>query len=178
MDQKIVWNYHDDYPGYLLRLGMNQNKEIIIQCLKMKKFEKEILIAKISEDKNIKGILECNKENEVFFANLNTYEIRFDKEKEEYKLVFTKKGKETFGPITLHKEITEIDQEFKENYIKKYKDYVENLKKNNEKLEKELKTITDKNEKIKTINEDISKELKNLEKQQNESLNNPINNNL
>ena len=176
MDQEIVWNYYDS-PEYLLRLGMNQNKEIIIQCLKMKKFDKEILIAKISEDKNIKGILECNKENEVFFANLNTYEIRFDKEKEEYKLVFTKKGKETFGPITLQKEISQIDQEFKETYIKRYKDYVENLKKDNEELEKKLKTITDKNEKIKTINEDISKELKNLEKQQNESLNNPINNN-
>ena len=65
MDQEIVWNYYDS-PEYLLRLGMNQNKEIIIQCLKMKKFDKEILIAKISEDKNIKGILECNKENEVF----------------------------------------------------------------------------------------------------------------
>ena len=55
MDQEIVWNYYDS-PEYLLRLGMNQNKEIIIQCLKMKKFDKEILIAKISEDKYIKGI--------------------------------------------------------------------------------------------------------------------------
>ena len=176
MDQKIVWNYYYDSPQYLLRLGMNQDKKIIIQCLKMQKFDKEMLIATISEE-NIKGILECNKDNKVFFEHLNTYDILYDEKNEEYKLAFKKNGKKTFGPITLDKEKTEIDQEFKEKYIKQYKDYVENLKKNNENLEKELKIIINKNKKIKEINEDISRKLEELEKKQNESLNNPFNHN-
>ena len=178
MEQKIVWNYYDDSPQYLLRLGMNQNKEIIIQCLKMKKFDNEILEITIPKDKKMERILECNDKNQVFFVDLNTYDIRYNQEKNEYELRFIKNGKETFGPKILNKNIKEIAQEFKKEYIKKYKDYIKSLKIDNNNLQKELKSIINDNKKIEKINEKISKKLKEVEELQNESLNNPINNNL
>ncbi len=177
MEQEIVWNYYDDSPQYLLRIGMNQNNIYIIQCLKMKKFDNEILEVTIPKGDLNERILECNNKNQVFFVDLNTYDIQYNKEKDEYNLIFRKNGQTTFGPEILNKIKKEIDQEFKKKFIQKYRDYVKSLKESNEKLENELKSIIDKNKKIKNINENISKKLIEVEKLQKESLENSINDN-
>ena len=175
MDQEIVWNYYEDSLEYLLRIGMNQNNKIIFQCLLMNKFDNNILEAKITKDEKIERILESNNTNKVFFVDLNTYDIRYNKEKKEYELYFIKNGQDTFGPVILKKQLDVIDKEFKKKYINKYKDYIEKLKKNNKDLKGQLDNIIKENIKIKKINEYISKRLKEVEKQQNESLTNPIN---
>ena len=143
----------------------------------MKKFDNEILELKIPKGNIKDGILECNDKKQFFFANLNTYDIQYIKEKNEYKFSIKKNGKETFGPKILDKKKEEIDQEFKNNFIQKYRDYVKSLKESNEKLENELKFIIDKNNEIKKINEKISKKLIEVEKLQKESLANSINDN-
>jgi len=177
MEPEIVWNYYEDSPQYLLRIGMNQNNIIIIQCLKMKKFDNEILEVKIPKGEIKERILECNNKNQVFFVDLNTYEIQYNKEKDEYNLRFTKNNEKTFGPKILDKIKKEIDQEFKKKFIQKYRDYVKSLKESNKKLENDLKSIIDKNNQIKNINENISKRLIEVEKLQTESLKNSINDN-
>ena len=177
MEQEIVWNYYDDSPQYLLRIGMNQNKEIIIQCLKMKKFDNEILQVNIPKGDINERILECNNKNLVFFVDLNTYDIQYNNKDNEYELRFKKNGEYTFGPKNLKKIKKEIDQEFKKKFIQKYRDYVKSLKESNEKLEKELDSINKKNDEIKKINERISKRLIEVEKLQTESLKNSINDN-
>ena len=169
MEQYIVWNYYNYSPQYLLRIGMKDN-EIIFQCLRMKKFEaNEILESKIPKDE-VKEILESNKDNKVFFINLNYYDITYDEKGNKY-LLYLMKNKKILKTLQLEKQIGKIGQEFKKNYIEEYKKNIERLKKSNESLENELNNIKKKNEEIKKINEDISKDLEKILKKQNESIN-------